>query len=253
MRDGPGFARLRLGCGWKFLLSLPFSARHRRGIAGRGEGDGCSGLRRSSLARSEAESIPPLGPSLWKFPTPAPAGKGLSRAGAPRCSPQSPPLLAGSPNQQRWDLIPRNARAGQAGSGKGLHEPAGPERGAGTSLAATAPPGRVPGIGAIRGITLSGSRGEAQSCVYPRGCFHGSYPWTGRATGRTRGGRAILIHEFITNTFYFKAPASAKGFQFPGLLPVSSLSARSPWQKPGCGVNSAWSCPGAVAELLAEM
>lgn len=56
---------------------------------------------------------------------------------------------------------------------------------------------RVPVSGTLPSPSLAGTgevraeQGqEAQSCVYPWSCFHGSYPRTGRATGMTQGGRA---------------------------------------------------------------
>lgn len=180
MRDGLGFVRFRLGFSWEFLLSLRFSPDTERGTT-----------REAPTLLPGAEPIPPLGPSLWKFPKLALAGKGLSQAGAPRCSPQSPPILAGSPNQQRWDLIPRNARAGQARSGKGPHEPAEPERGAGTSWQPRPLRDVSPGSRNRGNYTPSS---QAQSCAYPRGRFHGSHPRRGRATGMAQGGRAVLIH-----------------------------------------------------------
>lgn len=57
---------------------------------------------------------------------PVAGSEGVNQSRGPMHFPQIPTILAGSPNQQSWDLIPRNARAGKAGSGKDLHKPAKP-------------------------------------------------------------------------------------------------------------------------------
>lgn len=122
---------------WLEISSLPpffhQKPREASSLGRHGEG-GWTRLRHSFLGlvvQSEVLSITPhqnhpgeLGPIPVVASERVAGGEGVNQSRGPMYFPQIPTTLAGSPNQQPWDLIPRNARARKVGSGKDLHKPA---------------------------------------------------------------------------------------------------------------------------------
>lgn len=201
---GRRFARLTLGSGCLVLAGnvfppslfppetqgsiFPFQTRR---VAMQEAETLAPGLVVQSKVPSIARHRSHPGPALWQLLNLLPAGKGLSRAGAPCISPKSPPSWQAPQTNSAGTSFPETREPGRRVPGRTctsqrsrnvVQEPPWQPR----SL-----PGRVTGIKGIRGITLpsllgswgedkrQGSIGQAESRVYPRGTYTVSIPREG--------------------------------------------------------------------------